>query len=36
VPFNGERYTLPAGVWVATFVGALGALVGTWGVFGFL
>ncbi|KAJ7909389.1 hypothetical protein B0H13DRAFT_2192837, partial [Mycena leptocephala] len=36
VPFNGERYTLPAGVWVATLVGALGALVGTWGVFGCL
>jgi hypothetical protein len=36
VPFNGERYTLPAGVWAATLVGALGALVGTWGVFGCL
>jgi hypothetical protein len=36
VPFNGERFALPAGLWAATFVGALGALVGTWGVFGFL
>ncbi|KAJ7656978.1 hypothetical protein DFH06DRAFT_466784 [Mycena polygramma] len=36
VPFNGKGFALPAGVWAATFVGAIGALVGTWGVFGLL
>ncbi|KAJ7760139.1 hypothetical protein DFH07DRAFT_740876 [Mycena maculata] len=36
VPFNGKGFALPTGVWAATFAGALGALVGTVGVFGFL
>ncbi|KAJ7760140.1 hypothetical protein DFH07DRAFT_442335 [Mycena maculata] len=36
VPFNGEGYAMPAGAWAATLVGALGALVGTLGVVGYL
>ncbi|KAJ6457260.1 hypothetical protein C8R45DRAFT_844293 [Mycena sanguinolenta] len=35
VPFNGRGFALPPGVWAATLVGVVGALVGTWGVFGF-
>ncbi|KAF7340989.1 hypothetical protein MSAN_02084300 [Mycena sanguinolenta] len=35
VPFNGRGFALPPGVWAATLVGLIGALVGTWGVFGF-
>ncbi|KAJ7799096.1 hypothetical protein B0H14DRAFT_1711143 [Mycena olivaceomarginata] len=36
VPFNGGGFTLPVGVWAATTVGAVGAVVGMWGVFGLL
>ncbi|KAJ7608728.1 hypothetical protein FB45DRAFT_1067222 [Roridomyces roridus] len=33
VPFNGKGYSVPAGVWAATFVGVVGAVVGVIGVF---
>ncbi|KAK7063548.1 family 4 carbohydrate esterase [Favolaschia claudopus] len=32
VPFNGKAVALPTGVWAATFVGVLGALVGLVGL----
>ncbi|KAF8215642.1 hypothetical protein K438DRAFT_1561140 [Mycena galopus ATCC 62051] len=35
VPFNGRGFAVLPGVWAATAVAALGALVGTWGLFGF-
>ncbi|KAF7300354.1 hypothetical protein HMN09_00918700 [Mycena chlorophos] len=34
VPFNGRGYALPTGIWAATIVGALGALVGVLGLAG--
>ncbi|KAJ7731234.1 hypothetical protein B0H16DRAFT_1329486 [Mycena metata] len=34
VPFNGKGFALPSGIWYATALGALGAVIGTWGVFG--
>ncbi|KAJ7439981.1 hypothetical protein FB451DRAFT_143851 [Mycena latifolia] len=36
VPFNGRGFAVPAGVWAATVVGAVGALLGTLGVTGYL
>ncbi|KAK7063546.1 carbohydrate esterase family 4 protein [Favolaschia claudopus] len=36
VPFNGKGFSLPPGVWAATFAGAVGALVGVYGVWGML
>ncbi|KAJ7052259.1 hypothetical protein C8F01DRAFT_626387 [Mycena amicta] len=34
VPFNGRGYTLPSGVWAASVLGVIGALVGAFGVVG--
>ncbi|KAJ7045231.1 hypothetical protein C8F04DRAFT_1068164 [Mycena alexandri] len=36
VPFNGKGFAVPPGVWAATFVAAIGALVGTFGVGAYL